>query len=135
MPKYIPKDMEWFLAEMIQELKVGDNEDSTIWVNTILIKASSLEEAYTKSLEHGKQYDGAYTNTDGEPVITKFRGLRNLLLIYEKLEDGSEIMWEEYEDQTEQDIAELVTPKEQLGVFVTHGPDADEINNGETSNA
>ena len=44
-------------------------------------------------------------------------------------------MWEEYEDQTEQDIEDLVTPKERLGVFVTHGPDTDDTDNGEIANA
>jgi hypothetical protein len=134
MAKYVPQNMEWFLAEMIQEIRVGNDDNLTVWVNTILIKASSLEEAYSKSNEHGLVYNSTYTNTDGEEVVTRFRGLRNLLLIYEPLEDGSEIMWEEYEDQTEQDIEELVTPKEQLGVFITHGPDVEDSETGELTN-
>jgi Domain of unknown function (DUF4288) len=125
MSKWIPKDIEWFLADMIQELKLAGEEESTVWVNTILVRATSLEEAYQKSLDHGKVYEHTYTNTDGVLVTSRFRGLRNLLLIYEKLEDGSEIMWKEHEDLTEQAIQEMLTPKQELGVFVTHGPDTD----------
>jgi hypothetical protein len=120
-PKWIPKDMEWFLADIIQELKVADADDSTVWINTHLIKASSPEEAYEKALNHGKLYDNSWTNTDGELVVSRFRGLRDLLLIYEKLEDGAEIMWEEQEDVSEQDIQEMIKPRALLGAIEVHG--------------
>ncbi len=119
--KWIQKDMEWFLADIIQELKVADTEDSTVWINTHLIRASSPDEAYEKALNRGKLYDDSWTNTDGEQVISRFRGLRNLLLVYEKLEDGAEIMWEEQEDVSEQDIQEMIKPRAQLGAIEAHG--------------
>ncbi|HEY4008589.1 MAG TPA: DUF4288 domain-containing protein [Acidobacteriaceae bacterium] len=134
MSKWTPKDMEWFLADMIQELRVAGEQDSTVWINTLLIRANSIEEAYEKALVQGKQYESTWTNTDGAQVTSRFRGLRNLLLIYEKLEDGSEIMWEEHEDLSEQEIEAMITPKEQLRAFETHGPDASEAQTGETTN-
>jgi hypothetical protein len=123
MPKWIPKDMEWFLAELIQELRPADAEESTVWVNTILIQAKSVEEAYEKSLDHGKLYETTYKNTDGVEVTERFRGLRDLLLIYERLEHGSEIMWADYGEIPEEEIRELITPKEKLGAFVLHAPE------------
>ncbi|WP_353071034.1 DUF4288 domain-containing protein [Tunturiibacter gelidoferens] len=63
--KWIPKDMEWFLADMIQELKVAGAEDSTVWINTHLIRASSPDEAYEKALNRGKLYEDSWTNTSG----------------------------------------------------------------------
>jgi hypothetical protein len=120
-PKWIPKDMEWFLADMIQELKVGDATDSTVWINTHLIKASTPEEAYEKAVNHGKIYESSWRNSEGEQVVSRFRGLRDLLLIYEALEDGAEIMWEEQEDVSEQDIQEMVKPRELLGAIELHG--------------
>ena len=119
--KWIPKDTEWFLADLIQELKVADAEDSTVWINTHLIRASSPDEAYEKALNRGKLYEHFWTNTDGEQVVSRFRGLRDLLLVYEKLEDGAEIMWEEQEDVSEQDIQEMIKARAQLGAIEAHG--------------
>jgi hypothetical protein len=119
--KWIPKDMEWFLADVIQELKVANAEDSAVWINTHLIRANSPDEAYEKALNLGKLYEDTWTNSDGEQVISRFRGLRDLLLVYEKLEDGAEIMWEEQEDVSEQDIQEMIKPRTQLGSIEAHG--------------
>jgi hypothetical protein len=120
-PKWIPKDMQWFLADIVEELKVGDAEDSTVWINTHLIKASSPEEAYEKALSHGKLCESTWINTEGEQVVSRFRGLRDLLLIYEKLEDGAEIMWEEQEDVSEKEIQEMIKPRALLGAIEAHG--------------
>ncbi len=130
--KWIPKDMEWFLADVIQELKVGNSEESTVWINTHLISASSPEQAHEKALIHGKLYEDTWTNPDGEQVVSRFRGLRDLLLIYEKLEDGAEIMWEEQEDVKEADIQEMIKPKAQLGAIEKHGTKRTHARNGNT---
>jgi hypothetical protein len=119
-PKWIPKNMEWFLADIVEELKVGDAEGSTVWINTHLIKATSPEEAYEKALSVGKLCEQVWTNKDGEQVISRFRGLRDLLLIYENLEDGAEIMWEQQEDVSEQDIQEMIRPRALLGAIDAH---------------
>ena len=119
MPKWIPKDMEWFLAELIQQFTYVDGSHS-VYVNTILVNANSLEKAYEKALKFGQAYNETFTNTDQEEVKVSFAGLRDLFLIYEKLEDGAEVLYSEYEDITEEQIAAMVTPKEKLAAFLTH---------------
>jgi hypothetical protein len=52
-----------------------------------------------------------------------FRGLRDLYLIYDKLEDGAELIYEEYQEITEEEIAAIVTPKEKLAAFEKHRPE------------
>ena len=114
MTRWVPKDMEWFLADLIQQFTFMDGSHS-IYVNTILVKANSVEEAYEKALGFGEVYNHSFTNTDQEEVKVSFRGLRDLYLIYE-----------EYEEITEEQIAAMVTPKEKLRVFEMHGPEKSE---------
>jgi hypothetical protein len=122
MTRSVPKDMEWFLADLIQQFTFVDGSHS-IYVNTILVKANSVEEAYKKALGFGEGYNSlASTDEDGKEVKVSFRGLRDLLLIYEELEDGAELMYQEFEKITEEEIAAMVTPKEKLGAFENHGP-------------
>jgi hypothetical protein len=125
MAKWIPTDVEWFLADLIQQFTFVDGSHS-IYVNTILVKATSVEQAYEKALRFGEVYNESFINTDQEEVNVSFKGLRDLYLIYDKLEDGAELIYEEYEDVTEEEIAAMVTPKEKLAAFEKHGPDQSE---------
>jgi tetratricopeptide (TPR) repeat protein len=118
--------MEWFLAEHIQQFTFANGDDPLVWVNTVLIQATSLEEAYSKAMAQGEPYNHKFINTDQVEVTCTFRGLRDLYLIYDKLEDGSEIIWTEYDDLDEAQIAAMVTPKEKLAAFVTHGQESPE---------
>ena len=122
MAKWIPKDMEWFLADLIQQFTFLDGSH-IVWVNTILVNANSVEQAYEKALERGNAYNYSFINTDQEEVKMSFRGLRDLYLIYDKLEDGAELLYEEYEEISEEEIAAMVTPKEKLAAFEMHGPE------------
>ena len=121
MRKWIPKDMEWFLAELIQQFEYANDDKRDVWINTILVKANSPEEAYEKALKFGESYNDRYINPDGIEVTVTFRGLRNLYLIYEDLEDGAEILYEDIEEISEEEIAAMVTPKEQLAAIQAHG--------------
>ncbi len=123
MAKWIPNDIEWFLAEVVQQFTFGNGDPPSVWVNTLLIKASSLEEGYEKAMVEGKRYDDDYLNSDGVEVKSRFRGLRDLLLIYETLEHGAEVLWQEFDDLTEEQIEGMITPKKELGAFITHGPE------------
>jgi len=131
MAGWAPKDMEWFLADLIQQFTFADGRRS-IHVNTLLVKATSIEQAYAKALGFGEAYNYSFTNTDQEEVKVSFRGLRDLCLVYDKLEGGAELTYEEYEEITEEEIAAMVTPKEKLAVFEAHGPDAVTPNREET---
>jgi len=117
---WVPKDMEWFIADLIQEFTFANGDGPLVWVNQILIRANSLEEAYENSLARGALYNSSYLNSDGVQVTECFRGLRDLYLIYDKLEDGAEILYTEYDDLDETRIAAMITPKEKLAAFVTH---------------
>jgi hypothetical protein len=46
-----------------------------------------------------------------------FVGLTSLLPIYDKLEDGAEILWREHENRTIRKICSLVKKKRKLEVF------------------
>lgn len=122
MHKWIPKDMEWFLAELIQQFTFMDGSHR-VWVNTVLVNAASVEQAYEKALKFGELYNQTSINSDQEEVKESFRGLRDLYLVYEKLEDGAELLYKDYEQITEEEIAAMVTPKEKLAAFEVHGPE------------
>jgi hypothetical protein len=120
--RWVPKNIEWFLAEMIQEFDFTNGDGPLVWVNTILIQASSVDEAYEKSMAKGKEYDYTFINSDQEEVTSRFRGLRDLYLIYEKLEHGAELLYSEYDEITEEEIVEMSTPKDELAAFKLHSP-------------
>lgn len=66
------------------------------WENTILIKASSIDEAYDKIEKEAKEHTHPYKGgTKGIPVQWCFEGVTELLPIYDELEDGSELMFSE----------------------------------------
>lgn len=133
---WVPKDMEWFIADLIQEFTFANGDGPLVWVNQILIRANSLEEAYENSLARGAVYNSSYLNSDGVQVTERFRGLRDLYLIYDKLEDGAEILYTEYDDLDETRIAAMITPKERLAAFVTHDkrPEKSRVEEGSESN-
>ena len=50
-------------------------------------------------------------------VHWKFLGLTELLPIYEKLEDGAEILWREHYNRSLRKILSKVKKKSELGIF------------------
>jgi hypothetical protein len=109
---------KWYLAELLQAFHAADEATELLWVNAILVNAGDAEEAYTKALRFGEALNHKFMNTEGVLITVRFRGLRNLLEIYEEFADGSEIMDEEYEDISTADIEKMATPKDQLSVFL-----------------
>ena len=94
----------WYVGSyLIRFIKLEDEkkddpeEKFTAWENTVIVKARELDEAYEKIVEVAeldtKSYKG---DPEGVPVQWVFEGVTELLPIYEELEDGSEIMWREY---------------------------------------
>lgn len=130
LAKWVPSDMQWFRADLIQQFDFANGDPLLVWVNQILIRADSLELAYTKALAHGELYNETFTNTDGELVTVRFRGLEDLYLIYDKLEDGAELLYTEYDDLTEEDISSMITPRERLAAFQQHDPSSPDLNPG-----
>jgi len=116
---YLPHDAKWFIADLVVEMTIssGIENDNVIHINVVLVEAHSVEEAYAKALDLGRDYEMTYTNTDGNEVRVRFRGLRDLNVIHDELEHGAELLYESREALTEDEIAALVSPKQALAVF------------------
>ena len=114
---FIPKGTEWFIGELVEEFKVAGQAENLVHINMILIKAGSAEVAYQKAIAFGQPANMTYRNTDGVEVTVRFRGLRDLYPVHDRLEDGAELLYEEHEGLSDEAIAEMVKPKEALAIF------------------
>lgn len=118
---HIPADARWYFADVVIEHVIEDEPRNVVHINTLLVRASSPERAYKRALELGREAEQEYKNTDGKMVRVTFRGLRDLSVIYEDLRSGSELIYQERVGQTEEQVAQLISPKEELGVFEDTG--------------
>lgn len=114
---FIPQHANWYLAQIVVEIIVEDETQNAIHVNYLLIQAGSPEEAYAKALQLGTQHESTYRNPKGQEVVLRFRGLRNLNVIYEALEDGTELLYEEKIGVPSNEVSKLIRPKKLLAVF------------------
>ena len=114
---FIPKGARWYLADIVLEFTIEGDHRNVVHVNTHLIEADSPEQAYQKALERGREATHEYPNTEGNLVRVAFRGLRNLAVIDDDLEDGAELFYEESLDISEEELKEWVSSKEELCVF------------------
>ncbi len=71
----IPSDAKWYLAEIVEEIRIESEPQNTVHTNTVLVRADSPEEAYQSALALGKEGEITYTNPDGKTVNVYFRGL------------------------------------------------------------
>jgi len=115
---YVPDDAEWFLADIVEEIRVDGCKRNIVHINSVIVHATSPQSAYVRAMEVGKRGNTSYMNERGKRVTIRFRGLRNLDVIYDPLEDGCEIMYTEKLGATEVMIRKLVRPKRQLEVFM-----------------
>jgi hypothetical protein len=92
--------IESYLLRLIELDEEGNDDPErgfTVWENTVLIKAENVDEAYDKVVAIGqshKPYKGG--EPPGVDVQWLFEGVSELLPVYEKIEDGCEVMWAEY---------------------------------------
>lgn len=114
---FIPEGSEWYIGELVEEFQIADQAENLVHVNTILIKADSPEMAYEKATALGDSANQVYKNTDGAEVTVRFRGLKGLYPVYDRLEDGAELLYEEHEGMSGEAIAKMIKPKESLAVF------------------
>lgn len=114
---FIPLGARWYLAGLVLEHTIEGVPRNVIHVNTHLIEADSPEEAYRKANALGRRGQMEYANTDGKTVRVAFRGLRDLDVIHDDLEDGAELFYEERVGVPEDALAGWVKPKEELSVF------------------
>lgn len=114
---YIPPDACWYIAELVMEIKVEDDPRNVIHRNLILIRANLPEQAYERALSIGRESEISYDNPKGKRVQFAFRGLTELNVIHDALNDGAEILYEERISIPERLIQEWLKPKAQLTVF------------------
>ena len=115
---YIPEDAEWFVADLVEEIRVEGHRRNIVHINTVLIQATSPEQAYARAVERGEAGNQSYTNLKGEQVSIRFRGLHHLDVIHDPLGDGCEIAFSEKLGLSEVRIQKLVLAKEALEAFL-----------------
>lgn len=114
---YIPKDAQWYVAELVMECRIEGDPRNVVHVNIVLVRADSPEEAFEKAEQLGREGEGSYLNDTDQKVVWIYRGLRNLNVIHDELEHGAELMFEEKIDVSEDAVQDLITTKSQLNVF------------------
>jgi Domain of unknown function (DUF4288) len=114
---YIPPDAKWYLAEIVEELRIESEPENIVHTNLVLVRADSPEEAYQLALDLGREAEMTYTNPYGKSVRVYFRGLRDLNVIHGELEHGTELIYDRQTGMSETDLANWVSAKENLGVF------------------
>jgi hypothetical protein len=96
------KNGNWFIVEIIEKCEPVDRNEKkdlrrvTTWGNHHLIKADSPEKAFDKAVKLGKEKNYKFTNSDKIEMESTFVGIGELLPIYEDIEDGAELMWNDY---------------------------------------
>ena len=65
---YIPKDAEWYIAELLMEITVQGTRRNVLHRNLFLINAHSPEEAYDKAVRTGKSEETEYENLKDQHV-------------------------------------------------------------------
>ena len=114
---HVPLDARWYLADLVIQMDIEGDDYPLVHINTVLVNATDPEDAFTKAIELGKSEEMTYENTDHRQVRVRFRGLRELLVIYDELEHGAEMMFEERAGLGESEISALTTKKSDLSVF------------------
>jgi hypothetical protein len=114
---YVPSDAKWFLAEIVEEITVEGDAGNVVHTNLVLVRADSPEEAYQKSMDLGVGRELSYENPDGKRATKRFKGLRDLLVIYEELKHGAGLIYSEDRNVDESVLRGWIAKKEDLAVF------------------
>jgi hypothetical protein len=112
------RNKKWYLAHEILYIEIddiSDQESFPIWENLILIKADNPEEAFEKAMINGRNSEAPIT-IHGVSGYLRFKGLKDLILIYDELEDGAELEWMEYEVNKEK-LSQIVRTKQDMHAF------------------
>jgi hypothetical protein len=108
---WIFREVEQWISD--RQRKLTSRSRCLVWHNTRVLKAKTREEAYRKAMKFAMIGDGTRT------VAGHWRslGISMLLPIYEDIDDGAEILWEETESMTIAKANALIRTKKQLSVF------------------
>ena len=114
---FIPKDAQWYLADIVEHITVAGDKRSVVHTNMVLVRADSPEDAYEEAVKLGKEAELTYENSAGKRVECRFRGLHDLNVIHDELVHGAEIGYSKEIGMKESAIKAWVTPKRKLGIF------------------
>ncbi|MBN1515757.1 DUF4288 domain-containing protein [Candidatus Sumerlaeota bacterium] len=112
----------WYIAEIVERAenvgsdKSNPNRRCTVWVNAVLVKAKSPEQAYEKAVSIGKEKYGPsrYKAAAGNTVQWRFLGIKDIIPIYENIEHGSEIFWEKWDPISVKKSERMIKSKKDL---------------------
>jgi len=114
----------WWVASYLERFEFYDEKKSNLnrrcvaWENTILIRAKNREQAFRKAIAIGKVCQGIEGwDNKGRKGAWRFEGLTSLLPVYDKIGDGEEIFWKEYEGRTVGKIKSWIKHKKELEAF------------------
>jgi hypothetical protein len=108
---WIFREVQQWIAD--RQVPLSSRSRCLVWHNTRIIKAKNRDDAYRKAMRLAKQGDGSRTIAG----FWRSVGISMLLPVYEDIEDGSEILWEETALMTVAKINKLAKTKRQLSVF------------------
>jgi len=107
-----------YMLRFIEIDAIGNDDpdgEFLVWENTVIVRASNLDEAYGKVVAVAGAATDPYKGGEEEvPVQWVFEGITELLPIYEPLEDGAEIMWAEHEAIKQSDLRQRARPLSEL---------------------
>ena len=104
-------EIEYWVSK--RRRKLAPNHRVPVWENTRIVQARSREEAYAKILRRAsKEFPSA--TVGGE---WRFKGLSFLLPIYDDLEDGAEIVWNDHGTISYRRLCRIAKRKQDLRVF------------------
>ena len=111
--------MGWYLVsyllrfvELDDKDKNNDNARFLSWENSILVRATTMDEAYEKGVRMAHKATKPYKGgSAGVPVQWELVGVTDVLPIYEELDDGAEIAWTERAPRLLKNLKKMVRPK------------------------
>lgn len=111
-------DLAWYICELIMEIAVEKEPGRVIHKNLFLINAPDSQRAYEKARRLGKKAEASYLNPQDHQVEHRFEGVSKLDILIDGLpQDGAELAFQEVVGVSDDELAELIPPKEMLWAF------------------
>jgi hypothetical protein len=114
---YIPENPRWYLAELVLEITVEGDKRNVVHQNLTLVRASSENDAFALASQLGIESETQFENPAGNAVRIVFRGIGRLNVIYDKLEHGAELCFDEKIGVPEDEIKQMIPARESLSIF------------------
>lgn len=108
----------WYIASVVERFVPVNGDNQTFfhtWENLILVKATSLLEAYAKIIKDSKKADTKdVSEYHGKKGRWAFEGVSDLVPIYEELEDLAELLWTDHGKKSRSSIKKMILTKQDL---------------------